>query len=540
MKKNIFLIALLFIFTGIVKAETITYDLCKTGCTYSKYDDIMDSIAALDNTKVYEVLIDIKDGETYEVGKSPSFEYGWGNAYEAVKSHALIKGSGQTRPKLIPKEETGRIKISFFDNISIENVNFDGGALEVEGDLYRPGTLKIKNSNINIEEVRLNTPDVELEKVDVKTNFFFMIYVNDRITIKDSKIKIINLDSSEAEHLAGIRMDNQYVTIINTEIETNNFYATGCDETYLIEDSNIKITKNFITDSADFTIKNTDLDIKGSFEMYGKAYFENVNLVSGHTVGLKLADADATLKNVKISGATEYALEIGSHDFKSGYIVKADNVDLLNNKNSIHLVTGTQCMYYDEMTCDYYTDGTKAEGVEKKHNTIINAWFTNSKIKSIITEDKKNLGAGNAYFDNTNTWSSTPTRGNDLNKYNVVELNKGKVLIEESNKGTLKLNVDKEVNLNTYFEDLGEVLGEWLIEDNSIVKVIDGKIIPLKVGTTKLTANINNTYYVLSVTVTEDMLNPETKDILISLVVILFIITGGFILLQYKKVKEIK
>lgn len=59
-----FALAFLFIFMPIVKAETITYNICKSGCEYSDLNALKDEINNISDDD--DVVIDFLDNETYD------------------------------------------------------------------------------------------------------------------------------------------------------------------------------------------------------------------------------------------------------------------------------------------------------------------------------------------------------------------------------------------------------------------------------------------------------------------------------------------
>jgi len=534
MKKNFLVIALLFIFTGIVKAETITYELCKSGCTYSSYDDILTDIKGKDLNTKYDFVVNIRDNETYEATvKIPHYVQ---NVGYPVKNQSTFKVNGVKGSEPTIKGTEKYFYIGFGNHTEINNVNIEGDYCETEyGDSKQTSSTKITNSTLDCNFVSLNTKNVEVDNIRFDGTQFFAPFISENVIVKNSNIKGTGFEFNQNEWHPGVRFDSNNVQIINTTIRSDGLWDDYYSEV-LIKDSTITLDNGFKSKSDKLTIKNSTITAPKGVEKFGLLDFDNATIKVNSQVGLRFVNGSGVIKNSNISGAKEYGIEYIADSFANKFNLKIDNTDLTNNTNSLHLKTAeVVCRFWDEATCDYYTNDYQEKNPLYKYGIMVNVWMTNSKIKNIKAED-----GGVVYVGKTNHWSSKPKRANSFDKGNVVELTKGKVIYEESNTGILKLNVDKEVNLNTYFEDLGEVLGDWIIEDSSIVKIVNGKIIPLKVGTTTITAHINNTYYVLGVTVTEDMLNPETKDILISLVVILFIITGGFILLQYKKVKEIK
>ena len=88
------------------------------------------------------------------------------------------------------------------------------------------------------------------------------------------------------------------------------------------------------------------------------------------------------------------------------------------------------------------------------------------------------------YFNITNKWSKTISRGSDIDNNNIVELDDGKIIIDYENRDILDLQVDKDVDLDKYFEGVNVREINWRISDESILEIKEGHIIPKKVGET--------------------------------------------------------
>ncbi len=118
------------------------------------------------------------------------------------------------------------------------------------------------------------------------------------------------------------------------------------------------------------------------------------------------------------------------------------------------------------------------------------------------------------------------------------ELFNGKVYFEEEQAITLKVKDTKD--LKEIFEsmDINYNNIEWSIKDPTICKIENGKVLGTKLGTTEITATYGRNVYVLTVTVTELAINPETKAFGITLLVILFLISIG-ITIYLKQIKQI-
>lgn len=104
---------------------------------------------------------------------------------------------------------------------------------------------------------------------------------------------------------------------------------------------------------------------------------------------------------------------------------------------------------------------------------------------------------------------------------------------------------DNEKNINEYF-NLEKTNRSWSVEDASVASVVDGTIIPIKVGSTVIKATIGSDTYILNLEVTNEEVavvttnkdinsvmkdvnvsNPKTGDeiVLLGLVIILSLLT---------------
>ena len=67
---------------------------------------------------------------------------------------------------------------------------------------------------------------------------------------------------------------------------------------------------------------------------------------------------------------------------------------------------------------------------------------------------------------------------------------------------------DTDFNINEYFSIANNT--SWSITDPSVASVVEGNIVPIKVGNTILTTTINNDRYVLNL----EVVNPDRKVVI--------------------------
>ncbi len=120
------------------------------------------------------------------------------------------------------------------------------------------------------------------------------------------------------------------------------------------------------------------------------------------------------------------------------------------------------------------------------------------------------------FFTSSNTWDRVITKGSDIDSSaNVVEGFNSKVIIDLAKAKTISITSTDSVM--ALFEELKGVNPQdilWRVADPSILKIVDGKVVPLKVGTTAITATFDNTNYTVNYRVTSikgaTIKNPKT------------------------------
>ncbi len=514
MKKNIFLI-LLLIPILIVKAETIEkkYDLCQEGCTYNNINTIFADILAVDKTKSYDFKIEIKDGETYEIERRYGEMFYLDGTAEVQKSTFTIIGLGDNHPTLHVVDNSYTLRLLKVRGLRIENINIDNDSVDIHNNGYNAFAglehyLIMKNCNITAKDIWQYGKNATFENCNITTG---SILASEDTTYKNTTINLNNNGLNR-----GIDFGRSNTKLENSTINTNGNRVS----TY-----SLTLTGSTINGNLEASGKQTytNSKINGSLSVNnGYVNFNNIEITQGLSISKTYCNNfsnefdtyKSTIKNSKISNQNGTSIFLSNREPDT---LTINNSDLTNSKCSIisDIPVPVPCggASYGQTiypTFLAYTDDL---------NIVVDVY--NSKVNCAMTKSTDTTINGiNMYFNQSNTWSNPISRGTDIDKNNVVELNNGKIYIDFGNKGVLKLNVDLSKPIIDYFKDIipeGKVLGEWKIEDPTIVKVVDGKIVPLKVGTTKLIATIDNNNYVLEIEVTSDMLpspkaeqNPDT------------------------------
>ncbi len=542
MKKKLILIMLLFI-PFIVKAENIekNYELCKSGCEYSDVNVIFQDIMASDRTKAYDFIIEVKDGETYKIQRTYG-EMFFNDVVEIDKSSFTIKGVGEERPTFGVVDNSYPIRFLAVSQMTLENIIIENESVDFHTCYYHDfegvdEKLTVKNVEIRAKDIWLNGDNIYYENVKITTGSILASGQEQKASFKNVEI-INNTDGVNR----GLTFTG-YTTFENSTITTSGRTVIASN-----------LTLNDSTVNGDIEArgvqKYTDSKVNGSVKLYdAHLEFDNVEVNKGVVVSRTYCNnfdnnfnenAKSTIKNSKISNPNGNAVTLSVRD--KDVTIDIENTDLDNSSCSVvsfspaPIVCG-EANYTQNIRPTFLADTNTA-------SLDIQVNVKNSKVNCAMTSSEDTtLNAVNMYFSDDNIWSKKINRGIDPATFNVVELQNGRIYIDHKKEDVLRLNVDKDKPISEYFEDLlgdnAEVLGEWLIGDPSILKIENGKIIPLKVGVTTISGVVNSEIYTIEITVEAEDLNPNTKDIVIA--IIACTITAGLILIiAYDKYKQSK
>ena len=111
------------------------------------------------------------------------------------------------------------------------------------------------------------------------------------------------------------------------------------------------------------------------------------------------------------------------------------------------------------------------------------------------------------YIDSTNEWEDNVIDRSDNG--NVLEEGDGKIYIETSNNESVEVSTDDDLSLSDYFDNIVNINNViWEVEDDTIARIENNKIIPLKPGTTNIYGTEGRNFYKLAFTVREDVVEP--------------------------------
>lgn len=531
MKKILYLIILLIPF--IVSAEDVTYEVCKSGCAYDSVDATYQAITTLDTSKQYNITINIKDGETYNIQDS-TLDRNFYNGSDLIKDSSLIiKGTGSTRPTITTDSTTKKLNVIYFKSVTIENVNFESSVgIRLGATGNSRGVLNVKNSNLKSDIVGIYGDDSILDNVNVLANEFHFQPESGNVNsvIKNSKINTLNSNNNKVT----IRF---FATIENTEITAPTV------QNYGIVMKGSTINGNVVAEEKQ-VYKNSKINGHVSINL-NQIEFDNVEITDGLNLHRTYCEMDynpandyeSYIKNSKIYG--EVPLTIRSRD-RYNLLIENTDLDDTTKDNSCSITVNSPQV----QTCPKSNTPSKKlmPSYLKNEDTFKNISINvkNSKVNCAKTySEDVNNAALDLFFDYQTKWSKPIVRSNDLESTaNVVERNNGNIYIEAGAEDTLKLNVDLEKNISEYFKDIipnGSVLGDWFIEDESILKVENGKIIPLKAGTTAIYSVIDNNVYSVYITVTDDMVNPGTGGSIHNVILLIVVLSLIALILHLKR-----
>ncbi len=539
MKKILAFLILLIPF--IVSAEDVTYEVCKSGCTYDSVDATYLAIKTLDTSKQYNITINIKDGETYNIQDSTLDRNFFNGSGLINDSSLIIKGTGSTRPTITSDSNTKDLTVIYLKSVTIENVNFESSVrIRLGATGNSKGVLNVKNSNLKSPNIEIHGDDSILDNVNALTNdFHFQPRENNvNSAIKNSKINTLNSNNNKVT----IRF---FATIENTEITAPTVKNFGI----VMKDSTIN--GNLVTEEKQ-VYKNSKINGHVDLKLE-QIDFDNVEITNGLEISRTYCNNLSSplyeggisyIRNSKIHG--ENPLVLRSRD---NYILMIEDTDLdasSNYENSCSIVT----IVPEKIACSLNNvTGKKIMptylGREQQYNQYgsqfgVKVFVTNSKVNCASTySEDTNVKAMNQFFDYQTKWSKPIVRGTDLeSNANVIEKNDGVIYIENAATDTLILNVDLEKPIADYFKDIlpeGETLGEWFIEDETILKVENNKIVPLKVGTTAIYGVVNSNVYSVYITVTDDMVNPGTGYNMSNVVILIVVLALVAVIIHFKK-----
>lgn len=480
-KKLFFLIFIIYlIFPVFVNAEELKYEVCKSGCEYSDLQEVFTLVndpndrSSVPENAIYDVVIEIKDGETYNVDFR-TIDSGYVTNTNA-KTFTIKGSNSDNRPTIYSGDDEMSFWIKYGEYFLIENVIMKN--LETDHSFHGGDLFLMANGKNDLVEIRNS-------EFYVQDCFDIWAY---SITVKDSAFYAD--DGIGFDAYGGV---NTLENVIVRPTEYFDFTGEGiCNA--------------------------TNVDVEAD-------HYEDGMYLSG--------DCQNTLDNINIRGAQNGIYVYASYSerpdskykgFSKKTIIK--NSNLVDNDISI------------------YASGN--------HNiNDIDIEVENTKLKTVVSKGKKDvldtLLGPTVLIKGSSIWASPITRSNDENSdATVKELLDGKVIIEE--KKILDLNFDDKdtvIDVSSLFNNIDGVdftTVNWRVSDQSILDIIDNKLIPKKTGLVTITGEYNNNLYEVQVKIFKNnplipIINPETGN---HLLLVIFLIVSGFVYYKYVSRKTLQ
>ena len=318
MKKISVGIMFLLIFPVIVHAETITYDVCESGCEYENYWSVQSDINSLGDLSDKDIIININSDYTDY--------FNIGNESNMIKS-LTINGNNHSIRSL---------------DIYANNIIINGLIISEYSSFYSFEKLAVKNSNISQFGTFFTIGN------QLNSN---VISYNEVLEMDDE-----SLDNVKMFGLAGnIKMENMDFKnkLVESMGGTQNFY--NCQFGKLINVPQLSIYENIYNSTFDslkyINIKNEETEALDELNEYFSTFGEQIlnydiydinatNMgLNGKSITTVYFDKELELKlNDKID-LTEY-LDYYTNDKEINYIIEDESSAKIENKELIGLKEG--------------------------------------------------------------------------------------------------------------------------------------------------------------------------------------------------------
>ena len=169
--------------------------------------------------------------------------------------------------------------------------------------------------------------------------------------------------------------------------------------------------------------------------------------------------------------------------------------------------------------------------------TDYNIKVDNSDVSCVRYGADNSISASNPiiYFTSSNRWSKDISKCYvEQNGCNVLQGINSKIIIDQED--NVSVSLKDKVKLQDYFPELKSVNPKeitWSVSNPKVLKIVDGKAIPLKTGNCVVTATYNDMNYTLNFRVTNNnhhtLANPNTGARLFLIIAIVLFASGvGF------------
>jgi hypothetical protein len=240
-----------------------------------------------------------------------------------------------------------------------------------------------------------------------------------------------------------------------------------------------------ISNISNFAYSFDNLDISGSSKAIDIINSITDDSILPITVSITNSNLDTGFCSIEADSYYIYSSSFGTTNPR-----QTNNII---NKRVTYLPVDTSNIDYVNITNSKLT-GLKANSVmrtDESEATVTTPKLVNSRVSPVI------------YADFSNTWLVEPTKN-----FNLVEIGKSKIYMDN----IIKKDVSMAVNANT---NLGDIIPSseltditYEVEDETVARIVDNKVVGLKTGTTKIVARSGLNVYQFSVSIIK---NPVTS-----------------------------
>jgi hypothetical protein len=376
------------------------------------------------------------------------------------------------------------------------------------------GTFDYANSsNEYISSKKANLIIKGIDANSSKINILNYLSIRGFNKVEVNNITFVGDNNSTSYYNAINFVENNSVNL--KELKFVDFNSTSTQSYILLVSSNVdanlsNITINNSTSYYGIAFANND------YRFISNNTLDNVN-INDIKVGVYVYDSECSgsmLSPTALQSFKRLVETSGSSSY--GY------VNLKINNSTIKSSTCSVVMSYEVTSCSPQKRQITTTGLayvpndvdtsSTDYTSISNSTF--SCLNANQTGTTKETGPI-IYADYTNTWLEAPTRG-----VNVLESGTGKVYYDLLTKKDVSIMVHNNSNLADIIPSSELTNITYEVEDETVARIVDNKVVGLRTGTTKVVARSGLNVYQFSVSVIS---NPTT-DTALTVFVMLFVL----------------
>ena len=439
MKKYIYLIISLLLLPIIVKAETLTYEICKSGCEYSDLEALVSVISSASHGED-TIIINFKDSEVYEKeGDQTVLIFG-------TSKYLIINGNGATITNYkITARAKNKLEFNdlnfgnFVDNDSIHNTNYSDYYMpdfhtSINFSLILRGDLEFNNCTIHSISISGLVGLSSLPFPSVKVSNSKINYFKCMGTYEIENSDIYYFAPMHKENYGGTIKNSKLGIIVNGKYDEGDAYLNIYNSTF--REFNYYNANHILEEGMSFANE----------KQYG--IIDNANndtySTAGNVITTIYFDKETKLKPSEKLNLVEY-LDYYTEDKEIEYTIEDESIAKIENKELTALKEGSTkvTVTTDEGHVVYRINLTVKSANAGKINKI------NPPIKNFASSD---FSAEN--LDNiiplTNEEQSAKEQGTNINVFlevkdvsdSVTTEEKAKINEKISNKETLAMYLD--------------------------------------------------------------------------------------------------